>query len=339
VHVLACPDKFRGTATGLEAAAAIGRAVRLIDAQNSVTILPLADGGEGTLDAIAAAGGSIRRTIVTGPLGVAVEAEWLMWGSSAFIEMSRASGLLLAGGRDGNDALRATTRGTGELIAAAIAEGATAITVTLGGSATTDGGLGALDALQPLARLSRVRLTVACDVETTFVDAARVFGPQKGASPAQVALLTGRLEQLADRFQRERGVDVRELAGTGAAGGLAGALVSVGAQLVSGFQCVAEVVGFEEALGRADRVITGEGFLDAESFHGKVVGSVCEAALQLEKPVLIVAGGVEEGLVESGLPIERPDLVTVVSLAEQFGLDHSMEATSACIEAAVAGWW
>ncbi len=339
MHVLACPDKFRGTATGLEAAAAIGRAIRLIDPQHTVTLLPLADGGEGTLEAIAAAGGSLRRTTVTGPLGAAVEAEWLMWGSSAFIEMARASGLLLAGGRSGNDALAATTAGTGELIAAAIAEGATSITVTLGGSATTDGGLGALDALEPLSRLSRVRLTVACDVDTTFVDAARVFGPQKGASPPQVGLLSRRLEQLADRFQRERGVDVRDMPGTGAAGGLAGGLVSVGARLVSGFQCVAEVVGFEEALAAADRVITGEGFLDAESFHGKVVGSVCEAALGQEKPVLIVAGGVEEGLVEAGLPVERADLVTVVSLAEQFGLDRSMEATTACIEAAIAANW
>src|SRR5690606_17500378 len=148
------------------------------------------------------------------------------------IEMAEASGLLLAGGRDGNDAVAASTAGTGELIVAALDAGARRIVVGVGGSATTDGGLAALRALHPLGRLKGVELLVACDVRTTFVDAAEVFAPQKGASPAQVALLRRRLERLAQVYLDEHGVDVTELAGAGAAGGLAGGLAAAGARLV-----------------------------------------------------------------------------------------------------------
>ncbi len=335
MRVIACPDKFRGTATGLQAAVAIGRGV---GTRADVMLLPLADGGEGTLDALAAAGGTFRRVPVHGPLGELIEVEFLMWGHHAFIEMARASGLLLVGGGEKNDPMRASTFGTGELIAAAIAEGATTITVTLGGSATTDGGLGALEALQPLSRLAGVKLNVACDVETLFVDAARAFGPQKGASPAQVELLTRRLALLADRYQSERGVDVRHQPGTGAAGGLAGGLVSIGASLLSGFQCVAEAVGFTEvvdSLRPDDLLITGEGFLDEESFHGKVVGSVCLAAGRRGVPVLVVAGGVEDGLVSRGLPVDVGSRVSVVCLVERFGETAAMTDTTRCIETAV----
>src|SRR5205823_3062176 len=147
--------------------------------------LPLADGGEGTLDAL---GGANRLSRVTGPLGEPVEAEWRLGHGDAVIEMARASGLTLAGGRERNDPLAATARGTGELIAAAIAAGAERILVAVGGSATTDGGLGAVEALgwEPF----RTEVEVACDVRTPFLEAARVFGPQKGADPAQVEELT-----------------------------------------------------------------------------------------------------------------------------------------------------
>src|SRR6202011_2178639 len=156
--------------------------------------------------------------------------EWLLAGRTAVIEMARASGLLLAGGPDGNDPMNATTRGTGELIAAAPAAGARRIIVGLGGSATTDGGHGALDVLRD--RLRGVELVVACDVTTRFADAAAEFCPQKGASPAQVALLQRRLERLADDYRTTTGVDVSELAGAGAAGGLAGGLATLGATLI-----------------------------------------------------------------------------------------------------------
>ena len=179
---------------------------------DDVTELPLADGGDGTLDALLAArGGSRRHATVTGPLGDPVDAEWaLLPGGVAVVEMARASGLALVP-TDRNDPLRASTRGTGELIAAAIRAGARRVIVGVGGSATTDGGLAALEALG--WSLGATPVTVACDVSTRFLDAARVFGPQKGATDAQVALLTRRLAQLADEYEQRTGVDVRELPG------------------------------------------------------------------------------------------------------------------------------
>ena len=193
--------------------------------------LALADGGEGLLDVL---GGANRTTTVTGPLGTPVEAQWRLHQGTAIIEMARASGLVLAGGAEGNDPLEATTAGTGQLIDAALTAGAKRIIVGLGGSATTDGGLGALRAISAPVRLRGVELLVACDVTTRFVDAAAVFGPQKGASPSQVQLLTRRLERLGQRYAEQFGVDVTEIPGSGAAGGIAGMLAALGGRLVPG---------------------------------------------------------------------------------------------------------
>ncbi len=223
VHVVAAPDKFRGTATAAEVASAIAEAVEALG--HTCTTVPMADGGEGTLEVL---GGANRVTTVTGPLGRPVDASWRLDRRSAVIEMAQASGLELAGGAEGNDPIGATTSGTGELISIAVESGATRVLVGVGGSATTDGGLGALQALFPLQRLRGVELVVACDVRTSFVDAAAVFGPQKGASPSQVELLTRRLERLADVYVHDHGVDVRPLVGGGAAGGLAGGLAAAG---------------------------------------------------------------------------------------------------------------
>jgi glycerate 2-kinase len=240
--------------------------------------LPLADGGEGTLDALVAArGGAIRRAPVTGPLGDPVEAEWaLLPEGTAVVEMARASGLQLVAGR--NDPLRASTRGAGELIAAAARAGARRVIVGVGGSATTDGGLGAVDALG--WSLAGVEVTVACDVGTGFFDAATVYAPQKGATAAQVSLLTRRLRRLAEEYERRTGVDVTEFEGSGAAGGLAGGLAAIGATLEPGFEVVAHAAGLEDALGDVELVVTGEGKLDRTSFEGKVVGGVLEWAAE-----------------------------------------------------------
>jgi glycerate kinase len=241
-----------------------------------VTALPLADGGEGTLDALLdAVGGSRRSTTVTGPLGDRVDAEWAMLrGGVAVVEMARASGLALVEGR--NDPLRASSRGTGELIAAAARSGARRIIVGVGGSASTDGGLGAVDALG--WSLPALDVTVACDVTTPFLDAARVYGPQKGASQAQIALLGRRLTRLAEHYESRKGVDVRAVEGGGAAGGLAGALAALGATLEPGFDVVAGAAGLGDALEGAAIMITGEGRLDATSLAGKVVGGALEWA-------------------------------------------------------------
>ena len=287
------PDKFRGSLTAAAAADAMAAGVEA--AGFSARRIPVADGGEGTLDALLAArGGSTRTTTVTGPLGDPVAAQWgLLPDGSGVIEMARASGLQLVGLR--NDPLRASTRGTGELISAALRAGARRVIVGVGGSATTDGGLGAVDALR--WSLAGHDVTVACDVATPFLDAATVYGPQKGATSAQVSLLTGRLARLAEVYEERTGVDVTELEGAGAAGGLAGGLAAIGAQLEPGFDVVARAAGLDDALTGAELVVTGEGKLDASSFEGKVVGGVLEWAADegVAKRVVIVGQATQEG--------------------------------------------
>jgi glycerate kinase len=322
VQVLAAADKFKGTASAGQVCAAIGHACW--DLGLDCVEMPLADGGEGTL---AVLGGANRTATVTGPLGNMVQAQWGMHKGVAIIEMAQASGLTLAGGAENNDPMGATTRGTGELIDRALNEGAKKIIVCLGGSATTDGGLGALAAISTPARLRAVDFLVACDVDTLFTDAAQVFAPQKGASRAQVALLTNRLEQLAQRYENDYHINVRNINGSGAAGGLAGALAALGATLTPGFDIVAEEVGFDEALRTADIVITGEGSLDDTSFTGKVVGSVLDYATEAKVPVHAIVGDIDNDM----LP-ELRSLVTATSLTEKFGADMSMQQVLRCIE-------
>jgi glycerate kinase len=291
---IACPDKFRGTLSAAEAAAAMARGLRT-GGFDEVHELPLADGGEGTLDALLAArGGGLRRVPVTGPLGDPIDAEYgVLPDGTAVVEMARASGLALVAGR--NDPLRASTRGTGELIAAALRAGAPRVVVGVGGSATTDGGLAAVEALGWTLR--GVEVVVACDVTTPFLDAARVYGPQKSATSAQVELLTRRLERLAEQYRARTGVDVTIIEGAGAAGGLAGGLAAIGAQLESGFEVVAQAAGFEHVLAGADLVVTGEGKLDRASFEGKVVGGVLEWAAEegVAHGAVIVGQATDEG--------------------------------------------
>ena len=279
MNVLACADKFRSTLSAPQFSAAVAAGLAKETQRQrgwDVCSQPMADGGEGTL---AAFGGANRRTRVTGPRGRPVEAPWRYSAGLAVIEMALASGLELAGGASGNEPMSATTAGTGELIGHALDAGADTIVVGLGGSATTDGGQGALDALQRFgsrSRLSSVDLQVLCDVQTPFVEAAAVFGPQKGASPAEIRQLTRRLALLATVYAEEYGVEVAAMPGTGAAGGLAGGLVAIGGRIVPGASAIAEVVGLRAQMERADLVITGEGRVDRTSFDGKVVGTVIE---------------------------------------------------------------
>jgi glycerate kinase len=326
VRAVIVPDKMRGTATAGEVAAAAGRAA---DASGwRWDAVPVADGGEGTLDAL---GGPNRTTTVTGPLGDPVDAAWRLAGRTAVVEMARASGLVLVGGAEGNDPIGASTAGTGELLSTAVEAGATRLLVGLGGSATTDGGLGALRALYPLHRLAGVEIVALCDVRTGFVDAAEVFARQKGASPAQVELLRRRLERLADVYLADHGVDVRSLPGAGAAGGLAGGLAVAGARLVGGFDAIADELDVHDLIDGADLVITAEGFLDEQSFEGKVVGGVTDLAVSAGVPVVAVVGEIVDGLA-----VDIGDRLQVVSLVERFGDDRARGDTVACIEAAVA---
>ena len=322
MRVVAAPDKFRGTASAAAVAAAVARSV--VDAGGSAVEVPMADGGEGTLEAL---GGPNRTTRVTGPLGRPVEASWRLDGSTAVIEMALTSGLLLAGGLDGNRALDATTAGTGELIRLAVEQGARRVLVGMGGSATTDGGLGALRAMGSPARYRGVDLLVACDVRTSFVDAAEMFGPQKGASPAEVELLRRRLERLAQVYDEEYGVAVGDLPRAGAAGGLAGGLAAIGASLVDGVDLVADELALDELVDGVDLVVSGEGYLDASSFEGKVVGGVAAHATALAVPLFVVAGRVDP---------EVAARVDAVSLVESFGEERALYDTLGCVAEAVS---
>lgn len=315
MRVVIAPDKFKGTATATDLCAAIAAAVAELG--HTAVAVPMADGGDGTLEAL---GGANRTTVVTGPTGASVEAAWRLSQRLAVIEMALASGLVIAGGAENNDPLNATTRGTGELIEAAIARGAQRIIVGLGGSATTDGGLGAVEAIGSAARLAGVQVDVATDVNTKFVDAARVFGPQKGATPAHVAFLEARLRGIAERYRDEFGVDVESVAGAGAAGGLGGGLVALGATIVSGFDLIAEELGLFEEIEQADVVITGEGRLDAESFDGKVVGGVAEMANEVGARLIVVAGSIDASARSHDLGADG----TAISLSERFGADAAL---------------
>jgi glycerate kinase len=323
--LLASPDKFRGTLTGRQAAAAMVAAGAA--AGWEAEACPISDGGEGFLECF---DGRRRPARVDGPLGRPVDAAWLALEDhdrTGVVEMATASGLSLAGGAEGNDPLLASTIGTGQLIASAVADGARRILLGVGGSATTDGGLGAVTALGRGARLAGVDLVVACDVTTRFVDAAARFAPQKGATPAQVALLTRRLERLAQVYEEDFGVDVRDLPGSGAAGGLAGGLAAVGATLVPGFDVVADTLDLPSRLEGCDLVLTGEGYLDEQSFAGKAVGGM--AALAGGVPVVAVVGDADPD-------VEPPRGVRVISLVERFGLERAMADTAACITEVVA---
>jgi len=348
---LLAPDAFKGTASASAVAAAMADGAR--SAGWDYDLCPLSDGGEGFAEVVVsapAAGGGLPRarqnhTWVTGPLGAPVLAQWWLLDRMAVMESAVASGLPLAGGAAGNDPLGASTRGTGELLLAALGAGARRVLLGVGGSATTDGGRGALDAIEEAGGLGGAEVIVACDVETRFVDAAEQFGPQKGATPAQVVELRDRLTALAQEMRSRYGVDVARLRGGGAAGGLAGGLAALGAQLVPGFRVVAESVGFADRLRHADLVVTGEGRFDASSWSGKVVGGVVHAARGSGVPVLVVAGSVGPGGIDGGAQSGAPGgwwsgdgdpPVLVLSLTDRFGEALAMDDPAGSVQEVVA---
>ena len=281
---LVAPDSFKGSFPAVEVAAAIARGLEA-GGQEAVE-LPLADGGEGTMDALLEALGGERRTVtVADPLGRPVQATFgLLRDGRAIVEVAQASGLdrVVA---DERDPWAADTRGTGELIAAAAEAGADTVIVTVGGSATTDGGSGALEALDEAGVDPDIE--VLCDVRTPFEDAARVFGPQKGADPDTVERLTQRLHRLAEAAPR----DPRGEPMTGAAGGIAGGLwAHRGARLVPGAAYVLDAVGFDDRLRESSFAVTGEGSLDAQSLDGKVCGEVASRCRRRGVPCHAIVG-------------------------------------------------
>ncbi len=288
--MLVAPDSFKGTLTAGQVAEAVGRGLQ--DAGVPVDRCPVADGGEGTLAALGPAFDcELREVWVHDPLGRALPARYGLGQARrgqtvAVIETAAASGLGLVAESD-RDAVAASTYGTGELIAAAVGEGAELIYLGVGGSATTDGGAGAIEAIEAEGGLHGASLIVLCDVRTRFVDAARVFAPQKGASAAQVKSLVRRLERLAQRLPR----DPREVPMTGAAGGLSGGLwATFDAELVPGAAFVLDALRFDERMRDARAVITGEGRIDEQSLAGKLVSEIATRARQAGVPCHAVVG-------------------------------------------------
>ncbi|WP_104141164.1 glycerate kinase [Arthrobacter sp. ZGTC131] len=292
--IVVAPDSFKGTYSGAEVAAAIGAGIK--DGGGQVIQLPVADGGEGTFDVLCR---SLQASAVT----VETLNSWgepqtaivgLAADGTAVVEVAQASGLTAARNSP-QDALSASTYGTGILIAAAVNKGATHIMVAAGGSATTDGGAGAVSAINDRGGLRGARITVLSDVTTTFLEAPRVFGPQKGADAATLRLLEERLNLLARSYPR----DPAGVPRTGAAGGLSGGLwAHFGAELVSGADAVLDAARFDEHLKSADAVVVGEGRLDSQTGEGKIISAILARVQKSGRriPVVAVVGSVAEDL-------------------------------------------
>jgi glycerate kinase len=364
MRVLVAPDKFKGTLTAAEAARAISAGWRWGDPGAEVVEVPVADGGEGTLESLVAAlGGRTERVRVTGPLGDPVDADFGLVGGeglTAVVEMATASGLrLISEGR--RDPMRATTAGTGELILAAARHRPKLMIVCIGGSATNDGGAGMVQALgahlrdeagrdlppggAALRRLASIDTTliapevrdmdivVATDVESPLTGphgASAVYGPQKGASPEQVSMLDEGLRHFAAVILRDLGLDVRDVPGAGAAGGLgAGLIAFLGARVRPGFEVVADAVGLAERLEAAEVAVTGEGRYDAQTERGKAPAGVLRMAREAGCRAVLIAGEVADGV--------RPDAGLVYSLAERAGsVEGAMSRAELLLEEAAA---
>lgn len=288
---LVAPDSFKGTFTAAQVAAAIGRGLEAAG-EAPADLCPVADGGEGTLAVLLTAlGGTTGGAQVAGPLGASVAAGYALVedGGTAIVEVAAASGLGLVAddARGPASAWDASTRGTGELILAAVASGAEVVLVAAGGSASTDGGAGAIAAIEAGGGLGGARLVVLCDVRTPFEDAAHVFAPQKGADARTVTRLAARLAGQAARLPKDpRGVPM-----TGAAGGLAGGLwAAFGAHLEAGAPFVLDTVGYDARMRAAQAVILGEGRLDAQTLQGKILGEAATRARQAGVPCHAIVG-------------------------------------------------
>lgn len=287
-RLLVAPDSFKGTFRAAQAAAAVGRGIERAGLEPP-DLCPVADGGEGTAEVLLLAlGGQTAGAEVADPLGRRVRAGFALVedGGTAIVEVAEASGLGRVAPAE-RDAEAASSAGTGELIAAAVASGAEVVLVAAGGSATTDGGAGAIEALQDHGGLGGARLVVLCDVRVPFERAAEVFAPQKGADAAAVGRLTARLHGLADRFAR----DPRGRPLTGAAGGLAGGLwAAFDARLEPGAPFVLDALGLDARMRASGAVIVGEGRMDATTLEGKVAGEIAVRARQGGVPCHAVCG-------------------------------------------------
>ena len=353
MKVVIAPDAFKECLSAQKVSAAIARGWRRVLPDTNIVQLPMADGGEGTLATLVdATGGTLFTCIVTGPIGAPVEARYGLLGntSTAVIEMAQASGLE-AVPKKWRNPLMATSFGTGELMVAALDHGVSNIIVTLGGSATNDGGAGMLAALgvrflnaqqqdigyiiedfdqlasidisEMDSRLNKVRFVAACDVDNPVLGpsgASAVFGPQKGASPTMVDKLELRLTRYMDILEHTFGQAIRHQPGAGAAGAMAAALMAfMGAELKPGIDLVVEASGLKAHLQDASLVITGEGRIDSQTLNGKTPLGVARYAKQFNVPVIALGGSVSDELEllrEAGVDVAFSVINTPGSLTE-----------------------
>lgn len=364
---MVAPDSFKESMSAAEAAAAMARGVRTVLPDAACVVVPMADGGEGTAAALVAArGGSWREVATRDAIGRAITARYgLLPDGVAVLEVAAAIGIgLVAPGQ--RDVLASSSLGVADLVRDALDHGATRLLVGLGGTATTDGGAGlfaglgavwrdasgaALDAtptglvglhrldvagLDP--RLAQATIELACDVTNPLLGpqgAAAVFGPQKGATPAQVPQLDALLARIADALVAAGYPDVRELPGSGAAGGIGAAFLALGARMRRGVEVVAEAAGLDAAVARADLVLTGEGSLDAQTLHGKAPAGVAEVAARHRVPVVGFAGRLGDGAAEL---VGRGFAAVVAITPEGADLATALADGPANLERAVARW-
>lgn len=365
MKVVICPDSFKGSLSSIEAAEAIARGIRLAINSEPVDVvkIPIADGGEGTVDALTSAtGGEVKHICVQDPLMRQTDSFYGVVGdgSTAVIEMAAASGLVLLA-NDERNPLITTTYGTGELLAAAVDTGVSKIVIGIGGSATNDGGSGAMRALgarfldkdgndlphggAALAYLAhidmsgfrfpldRVSVEVACDVSNPLtgpMGASAVYGPQKGATPEMVAELDAALANYAEVVKRDLGKDIDKMPGAGAAGGLgAGLAAFLDARLRSGIDMVLDAAHFDQVITDADLIITGEGRIDEQTAYGKTIGGILKRASGPKVPVVAIAGAVQGDvrvLFDAGL-------VAAFSITPgPVALDYAMQNAAGLIE-------
>ena len=303
INVLIAPDCFGDSLTAVQAAQSIADGWGRSRPDDGLALAPQSDGGPGFVEVLASRLGEVRTERVSGPLSSDVDAQWVLDTDppvTAYIECAQACGLALLGGPPSvSTALEAHSRGVGQLIAAARAAGAGRIVIGLGGSGCTDGGRGMVEALGGVAAaqelLDGVELIAASDVEHPLLGprgAAAVFGPQKGADPATVAILEDRLTVWAEELNAAAGRTVSGDAGAGAAGGIGAALIALGGRRESGAAIIAEHTGLAADVAAVDLVITGEGRFDDQSLHGKVVSALAAGARERQIPVLVLAGQV-----------------------------------------------
>ncbi|HEX5828713.1 MAG TPA: glycerate kinase [Candidatus Limnocylindrales bacterium] len=351
--VLIAPDSFKGSLTSVAVAEALRAGWLQARPGDAVALAPLADGGEGTLVAVHAAGGwAWREADAHDPLGRPIRARWLARedGRAAFVEMATASGLSLVGAAE-RDAARATSEGTGDVLRAVLDAGIREIALGIGGSATTDGGAGLLRALGATVsadlasvdlagldpRLPEARLRIACDVTNPLLGprgAAATYGPQKGATPDDVPVLDARLGSFADALEGVAGRRERESPGAGAAGGVGFGLLCLADRFASlslepGVDLVMAEAGFDEALAAADLVLTGEGRIDAQTAFGKTALGVARRARTAGKPCIAVGGGVTPEGIDA---LAAVGAIAVPVTETPIGVEAAMAAGTAPVE-------